>query len=528
MWRLVCLAAALITSGCNTNTHHGDTTTAPPAVSATSTGTDRTHHLACLRDQESQVTALLDAAKQKKGVILYFHGGLSGKNYMEKELGPALEQSLFAESHLQQDYFPIFINYEVDPTTWDNLISNLSEWAKSAGGKDAIGKFTAKVIPSITPNALVPEQPSTRARTFLKEAIASKGGAGVQGLVEPLSEEEEDKKIAEILQKTERAKEVGDYLVEHKGFQEVQDALQQSSNYRPQDPKVESFIPPEYGIAIARALARIALGSNHEIEPTFIEEALPLIFNVNTFAVAHWTLVKEHSKKCFSEGAPGRKLIDGLVALKQADKRFEIHTLSHSAGSIPTGELAKHLASRGAQLDSSYLIVPAVNQKDFASLYLDGKNAHPGIGKLRMAVLDLGAEQDDNLVHVYDASLLYFVSGTAEGSWYNDKMLLIAQHLDQNRKPYRWPWYRMATKEDPKRIWNYFSAHREERKYFPDDFKPAPTEYKKTASHECTKYPWVATSLAADIIREITGKESTTIPTPSNEMALKSAHSACM
>jgi hypothetical protein len=470
------------------------------------------------------VTALLEAAKHKKGAILYFHGGLSGKDYMENELGPALEQSLFSESHIQQDYFPIFIDYEVDPTDWKNFISNMSKWAESAGGKDAIGKFTAKVIPAITSNALIPEQPSTRARTFLKAAIANKGDSGAQGLMASPSEDEE---IVKILQSNERAKEVGDFVVAQEGFQDVQDALQQSSNYRSQDLKVESFIAPEYGIAIARALARIALGSNHEIEPTFIEEALPLIFSVNKFATAHWALVKTHSKKCFSDGAPGRKLIDGLIALSQPSKRFEIHTISHSAGSIPTGELAKSLAGRDAQLDSSYLIVPAIKQTDFAALYLDSKNAHPGIGKLRMAVLNLDAEQSDNLAQVYHASLLYFVSGTAEDSWYNDKMLLIAQHLDQNRKPYRWPWYRKATKESPNRIWSYFNVHREELRYFPDDFKPAPTEYKKTASHECTKYPWVATSLAADIIREITGQVSGTIPTPSNEKALKSAHSAC-
>ena len=40
--------------------------------------------------------------------------------------------------------------------------------------------------------------------------------------------------------------------------------------------------------------------------------------------------------------------------------------------------------------------------------------------------------------------------------------------------------------------------------------------YSKRASHECTKYPWIATEIAINIIFRITGKKVTSIPVPNS------------
>ena len=64
------------------------------------------------------------------------------------------------------------------------------------------------------------------------------------------------------------------------------------------------------------------------------------------------------------------------------------------------------------------LIVPAVNQKTFEKNYLKNEEAYE---KLKTYVLDFAAERSDRVVKVYQASLLYFVSGVAEKNKANRK-----------------------------------------------------------------------------------------------------------
>ena len=71
----------------------------------------RANHLGCRDEATPHIDELLDAAREKRGVVLYFHGGLSPPEYMEDDLGPWLLKSMFAAEGMS-DFFPVFINYD--------------------------------------------------------------------------------------------------------------------------------------------------------------------------------------------------------------------------------------------------------------------------------------------------------------------------------------------------------------------------------------------------------------------------------
>ena len=251
---------------------------------------------------------------------------------------------------------------------------------------------------------------------------------------------------------------------------------------------------------LSRSVARIAIGNNHQIVPT-LEEELFRELRIDHLAKKHWRTVKKHSEQCNSKKSVGGYLISRLLEKKENDENFTINTVSHSAGAIPTAHLIKYMKKKNKKLDSVVMIVPAINQEDFSRLVIDNKK---GFKKLKLYALDLEAEKDDNVATVYPASLLYFVSGSAEEKGYGDKMLLIAQHLDETRKPYSDKKYLRRVKEKPQKIWKYLKKN-DVLTYCPSQLNVSNPE-KDQYSHSSTKKPWITKTLARAILFDLTGK----------------------
>lgn len=491
---------------------------------------DRSHHLTCRADDAAHVQSLVTEATKRKGAILYLHGGLSSPAYMEKTLGPWLMQSLFAAPELK-DHFPVFVNYNAGLFEWENILEQLRDFAVSEAGRRAVARFAERFPDAESTDKAVQARAQDIARATLLGVMEQSGFKAYAESEDP------DEYFDRILADDVLAEQVSQSLQEQKAFQDIEEDLRQYAREKHAekgtDAKALDDKSWKVGIAVTRAFARIAIGSNHQIIPTFIEEALAMLdaygIPIRSLAVKHWEIVDEHAIECFAAGSPGRALVDGLLAHRKRNPSFEIHTISHSAGSIPTARLIAYLAERDATLDTVHMIVPALNQQLFRKVL----PKHRAVADtVRYYVLAEDSEANDRLgykaITVYPASLLYFVSGTAEKTWYNDKMLLLDQHLQSNRNPYKRRPYRWLTRERPQEIWHYFKDLPGELLLYPGDLnEPDARPYKTPDTHECTKYPWVSPAIGTAIVGSISGRVSKAIPTPTHPKALQAGRESC-
>jgi len=243
-------------------------------------------------------------------------------------------------------------------------------------------------------------------------------------------------------------------------------------------------------------LIRIAVGNNHQIIPTF-EEELFRAFGIKKIADKHWRKVKSNAKRIFKNNRIGKYFLDEILKIKQSkekdNKSFTINVMSHSTGAIPAARLTKYMSEKEKNLDNNVMVAPAINQEDFSEFIIPNIKY---IKNFKMHILGKEAEEKDNVVIIYPASLLYFVSGTAENVWYGDKMILIKQHLDPTEKPYNSDDYLdfIRVKETAEYVWDFFKNNPHTYDFYNN---------KKIYSHECTKYPWATKDLAQKILHQL-------------------------
>ena len=433
------------------------------------------NHLACCSDACGHVNHIMDKLEGSKGVVLYFHGGLSTQEYMKNELGPKLMESIFKAKNLDGLY-PIFINYDagfLDEDNWCCLLRYL--YATNEFLKKAIKYFEVY----FEKNKNKSNNEKEIAQNILNKALEkhAKGTRNKFGR----------KDYLDILEDPKLQESIGKKLIKESDLKEIN-----------RDKGIFGTIITLK--VLSRSVARIAIGNNHQIVPT-LEEELFRELRIDHLAKKHWRTVKKHSEQCNSKKFVGSYLISRLLEKKENDENFTINTVSHSAGAIPTAHLIKYMKKKNKKLDSVVMIVPAINQEDFSRLVIDNKK---GFKKLKLYALDLEAEKDDNVATVYPASLLYFVSGSAEEKGYGDKMLLIAQHLDETRKPYSDKKYLRRVKEKPQKIWKYLKKN-DVLTYCPSQLNVSNPE-KDQYSHSSTKKPWITKTLARAILFDLTGK----------------------
>ncbi len=127
-----------------------------------------------------------------------------------------------------------------------------------------------------------------------------------------------------------------------------------------------------------------------------------------------WSEMKENAELAAESGRGGDLLTDALHSLASSwGDRFELHLMGHSAGSIALGRLLGNLAQKNltASVKSVHLYAPACTVA-FANRHYASQAEI--MNKLHLDILADQREQDDNVVYVYQKSLLYFVSNALE------------------------------------------------------------------------------------------------------------------
>ena len=455
----------------------------------------RYSHLACLSDTYADVENIMKRIEGSRGVILYFHGGLSSQKYMKKDLAPKLMESIFSAENLNGLY-PVFINYDagfLDKDNWCCLLRNQDGLKKYL--KKAKKYFKKYFKSSHKKNTLYNEK--NIARKILDDALEKQ--------TKSMRKKRSLEAYLDILENPKLQKDIGEILIRESTLEAVRKNLQKIADAEHQDKGIANTV--KVVKALARSMARIAIGNNHQIVPTLEEEFFRAFsaskLSIDYLAKMHWHTVKEHSKQCNAKKSVENYLISRLLEKKGRDKDFTINTVSHSAGAIPTAHLIKQMKKKKQKLDTVIMIVPAINQEDFSKLVMANEE---GFRKLKLYVLDLEAEEKDTVGKIYPASLLYFVSGTAEEKGYGDKMLLIAQHLDPRRKPYANDGYLKRVQEYPKKVWTYV-AKNPILTYCPSQLN-VPSPEKELYSHSTTKKPWITQTLARDILFHLTGEKA--------------------
>ena len=127
-----------------------------------------------------------------------------------------------------------------------------------------------------------------------------------------------------------------------------------------------------------------------------------------------WTQMKQNAEASADRDAGLRILADSLRNLKKDHPDLEIHLVGHSAGSIIFGHLLTLMRSRKLDVSSLTLYAPA------CTLGFALKHYKAAIGKIidprnvTIEILDDRRERADNVVKIYNKSLLYLVSRALE------------------------------------------------------------------------------------------------------------------
>lgn len=493
------------------------------------------HFIACRADSQDvaerqRVDNIIRAIREARqnndvDVVLYFHGGLSSQKYMTEKLGKNLLEKVFLTTAVEKKLYPVFVNY--DAGVLDDLFKQQQSLPQDLPAFAALTDTLAAALnsrQSLSSDAypLTTDKTSAGALQIIYRASGAKQAwlapsqqgpdeAQVRYLLSLLEAETLPAEFAPPAEKAVAGSALDDIALAMQKV--VADEQLRKGNQEALD--IGNLFPlTEARLRALRVLARLALRNDHGLVATLQEELLdyvdsgivsaagewlPLVSGKaeNGLGKYHWDKVKRHARQCFMPGSNGRYLVEELQRLKQ-QSGMHIHTLSHSAGSLPVAELIRYLGQQQAgHLDQVVMLVPAVNQQVFAELVIPNRDVFSG---MKVYALTEKAEKQDQVGHsvLYSASLLYAVSALAERGHYMDKMLLIDQHMDPARAPYRSGKYLCAACEKPEMVWDFFAGDTPQAEFITYPFAGGGTP-SGAASHENTKYPWISGDLAQQI-----------------------------
>lgn len=131
-----------------------------------------------------------------------------------------------------------------------------------------------------------------------------------------------------------------------------------------------------------------------------------------------WREMKENARLAVAQGGGMRLFVkqaqDILSGLTQAQrKKWELHVVGHSAGSIFAAHAARLLTELGVSFKTLQFMAPAIRTEDFKTLLLPHIQAGNCPQPTLYILSDVG-ERDDSL-GPYGKSLLYLVSNAFEG-----------------------------------------------------------------------------------------------------------------
>ncbi len=502
--------AALSLVGCSTVPEINDGSGSDVVQSKRRNIDPHPNYLLCRDDDTTALDAVLQPALNAKGILLYFHGGLSGDSYMREDLGPDIMASLFTEKNLN-GLHPVFINYEVSPFQSENLLDILKNSAFAKLKRIIKQRLNEESNKSQSSVRFFSEDRNAEQSAALSILIYQGLEKGIEFSNEVRSEEDYEVYLSKILTDEETLKNVAENVVQDSAIRasanqfEVLASNQNTEDLQPLLNK--GFLTLSGAKAIARALARFALTLNHEIVPTITEEVLRELTLLGAIGVedalqTHWKTVKRHSEECWEPNTNGNTLISALLEKKKKDSQYTISVISHSAGSLVIGKLLESISqfdgmNRENAIDNSVLVVPAISAEWFQHSFIRYENV---IKKLRVYPLTDEYEKKDSLIPaLYPASLLYGVSGIGEPKGFGDKALMIQRHMGTKRYPYK-TWLYRKVFEDIRDMWAYVESNPEVFNYYPFD-----ESQNEGATHRLTKLPWCSKPLAKRTMSVLTG-----------------------
>lgn len=481
------------------------------------------HFVACRAsydNEQGHVDDLVnEAVASGKDIVLYFHGGLSSQEYLVEELGHDLMKRVFTKPGVREEIYPIFMNYDAGPLDWD---ASSLRWEPLASITERLFRQPAylDLVSDIEGRLQAPEMmdqygeavdytSAAAARNIAR--FAGRSSTEIQFKSVDEMSEEEVRYYIDILDAERLPDEFRGKSAEKSGLnslavkfgEAVRSGQAEAMDTRKGARKRLDLEISSLKLRVLRIFARYVLQVDHGLVATVQEELLDAVDDAVTPSLglgkAHWDKVKLHAHQCFQEGSNGRRIVSKLVDHRNRTGTA-VHTLSHSAGSIPTAELIQLLGKTGmGQLDRIVMVVPAINQEAFSELVVPNRAVYQ---TLDAYVLREEFERDDDVLHelLYSSSLLYAVSSLAERGRFMDKMLLIDQHMKPSRPAYKYGSYRCVVCESPEEIWRFFE----------EDDGQSMVRYPfgveeitdGAASHENTKYPWVSRDLARRILSD--------------------------
>lgn len=468
-------------------------------------------------DNPEELKEVLTKAEEAGGALLYFHGGLSGRNYIEKELGLQLRQSLLSETNLSSGskpgLHPIFVIYDAGIFDPEKLLDYLKDSTVATVVRWLVGKFGSK--------SFLKADPETQAAALQE--------AGRAFLDRNMKSTFNDEQIAELLQNEQALRSLAARLeVNDPDVRKISEKVARLSAMKLATlPGLGALKPAIVALKIA---TRFALRLNHQFLPTIEEEVLRElsylgVIDPELFAKHHWKTVYERTEECWQPGKNGSRLIAELAGLrakaKAAGREFPIHAMSHSAGSIAISHLVEYIAKNdGPKLDSIIMLAPAVRHSLFAETVVKYPEAYTDF---RAFILQDARERSDQLVWgAYPASLLYFVSGFCEETGSGDCLLLTDRHLTR-QWPYTAWWYPKTIgrqQGDFEAVWKFFAVPG--RKVLCPDSSGTDGVDNDGTSHEDTKLLWCTRRLGKAVLFLLTGKKVTDAEIPAPRPPLKS------
>lgn len=133
-----------------------------------------------------------------------------------------------------------------------------------------------------------------------------------------------------------------------------------------------------------------------------------------------WSQMKQNAEAASIAGFTPRGLLEMADNLKKlvgdlGATHIELHLIGHSAGSLINGHLIQLLWSRGLPISTSTLLAPACTL-DFANRTYRKVMENGGLKRenFHLHIMSDKREQADNVIRVYNKSLLYLVSRSYE------------------------------------------------------------------------------------------------------------------
>lgn len=385
----------------------------------------QSHNFLNLLDKKltrDRIHEFIEIIKSKEKVIFYFHGGLSGKKYVETKLKDYLLKTMFHPDNIGAETHVIFIFYDANLFQLRNFYRTTLNIINSETFKKLIG-YLAEKIPNLIDKS--------------KEKAKNKN----------LSSANENKFIVKDVENYFRDNLKQEFKT-HILTSETKETLNINNQKKLKKIKVKvlATIIGFFGIygAIAKIVIRFLIKTNHELFPTITEELiskLKLVKILKKFAQKHWNTVDKNSNKIWTN-KNGDYFMNELNKIFEEDtvSKPKIDFVSHSAGSIAISYFIKNIQQKNIKINNILMIVPAIKFKLFQTNIFINQHTYK---KLTIYNLDQVSEEKDNLISlfnfglIYPASLLYFVSGIAEkGNGFNDMTILGMHRYFKDHKIY--------------------------------------------------------------------------------------------